>query len=392
MRGVVFVGIGVALGFGAAYALFRAPSAGDSHAVQVDAEPAMAEPPAAAREISLSEDLYSRAKLVTETLEPRQLAPSLDLVGSITFDADALADVGGRVEGRITRTFVTVGDKVVEGQPHMELESQQIGDAIAQLLSTRANLIAAENRSARETALGEKQLSTAAVVESARADAKALAAEQQGAEQRLLAMGFSPAEIRALRTGDGPRRVTLRAPIAGEVVQRFAVLGQVVDPTEPILRIADLKHLWVELDVYERDLAHVAVGDHVDISSETYPGRSFPGVVHHVNAIVDVATRTAQVRIEVDNPERLLRPGQFVHARLSTSGTAETVLSVPRRALLQVEGEPTVFVVSGPRAFTPRPVQSGRTSGDLVEIVRGLKQGDVVVTEGAFVLKSEMLR
>jgi cobalt-zinc-cadmium efflux system membrane fusion protein len=392
MRGVVFVGIGAALGFGAAYALFRAPSAEDARAVQVDAEPAMAEPPAAPREIALSEDLYSRAKLVTETIEPRELAPSLDLVGSITFDADALADVGGRVEGRITRTFVTVGDKVVEGQPLMELESQQIGDAIAQLLSTRANLIAAENRSARETALGEKQLSTAAVVESARADAKALAAEQQGAEQRLLAMGFSPAEIRALRTGDGPRRVTLRAPIAGEVVQRFAVLGQVVDPTEPILRIADLKHLWVELDVYERDLAHVAVGDRVDISSETYPGRSFPGVVHHVNAIVDVATRTAQVRIEVDNAERLLRPGQFVHARLSTRGTAETVLSVPRRALLQVEGEPTVFVVSGPRTFTPRPVQSGRTSGDLVEIVRGLKQGDVVVTEGAFVLKSEMLR
>jgi cobalt-zinc-cadmium efflux system membrane fusion protein len=310
----------------------------------------------------------------------------------VDFDADAVADVGGRIDGRITRVMVTVGDHVSPGQPLVEIESHFLGDAIAQLLSTRANLLAAEHHAERESDLGEKQLSSARTVESAKADAKALAAELQGAEQRLIALGFTHAEIKALSAGTGPQRVTLRAPIAGEVVERYAVLGQVVSPTEPIMRIADLSRLWVELDVYERDLGHVAEGDRVEISSETYPGRGFPGVVSHVNAVVDVVTRTAQVRIAVTNPERLLRPGQFVHARLSTRGSTENVISVPRRSVLQVEGQPTVFVATAETHFAPQPVQTGRTSGDLVEVVRGLKEGDVIITDGAFVLKSELLR
>jgi cobalt-zinc-cadmium efflux system membrane fusion protein len=387
MKGYVGVGIGALLGGVVAFSLSALFS--EDKETTASASAAAAVP---SNEVKLSDELAKRARLTTEVVTKRALAPTLDLVGSVTFDPDAVADIGGRISGRITRVMVTVGDKVTSGQPLVELESNNLGEALAELLSARANLIAAENRSQRENALAEKQLSSATVVEAARADAKALQASVKGAEQRLLAMGITPGELKNLHTGAGPRTVTLRTPIAGEVVERYAVLGQVVDPTEPIMRIADLSGLWVELDVYERDLAHVALGDEAEIRLETYPDKIFRGTVSYVNATVDVATRTARVRIEVPNPERLLRPGQFVHAHLSTRGITEPIVAVPRKAVLQVEGEPSVFVQMDKTRYAARSVELGRVAGDLVEIKRGLLEGDRIVIEGGFVLKSELLR
>jgi RND family efflux transporter MFP subunit len=150
--------------------------------------------------------------------------------------------------------------------------------------------------------------------------------------------------------------------------------------------------LWVELDLFERDLARVHIGDPVEILSETYPGRTFHGTVAYIEATVDTATRAAKVRIEVPNPERLLRPGQFVHSRLITRGKSEQAIAVSRKALLQVDGEPSVFVQTGTETYLARPVEVGRVAGDLVEIKRGLVEGDRLVTEGGFVLKSELAR
>jgi len=344
------------------------------------------------RDVRLSAELAKRGQLATEQVAKRAVAPTLKLVGSVNFDADAVADIGGRIDGRITRMLVSIGDKVEEHQPLVEIESNQLGEAMAALLSARANLIAAENHAQREADLGAKQLSSAPTVERAKAEAKALHAEVHGAEQRLLAMGLTPADLAALDHGNGPRRITLRAPIAGEVVERYALLGQVVDPTQPILRIADLSRLWVELDVFERDLARVAVGDKVEIHSETYPGRTFSGAVSYVDATIDVVTRAAHVRIEVENPERLLRPGQFVHARLTTTGDKREVISIPRRAVTRVDGEPAVFLALGGDKYTARTVELGPATYDLIEVTRGLVEGDVIVTEGAFVLKSELER
>jgi cobalt-zinc-cadmium efflux system membrane fusion protein len=377
---------------GAVLGLALGTALGPMFGKREEAPTANAQPSAHSREVKLSADLARRAQLVTEIVDKKSLSPTLDLVGSVDFDADAVADVGGRIAGRITRVMVTVGDKVVRGQSLVEIESNELGEALADLLSAGANLTAAAHHAAREIALGQKQLSSAPVVETARASETALSAEVRGAEQRLLAMGLTQAELNSLKAGEGPRRITLRAPLEGEVVERYAVLGQVVDPTQPILRIADLSRLWVELDLFERDLARVHIGDPVEILSETYPGRTFHGTVAYIEATVDTATRAAKVRIEVPNPERLLRPGQFVHSRLITRGKSEQAIAVSRKALLQVDGEPSVFVQTGTETYLARPVEVGRVAGDLVEIKRGLVEGDRLVTEGGFVLKSELAR
>lgn len=370
---------------------FRTPSSGASDKVE-DGE----KPPQIVSDpdrVVLSPELAKRADIKTTSVDKQALHPTLRLVGSVNFDADQVADVGARIESRVARMMVTVGDEVKKGDPLVEIDSNEIGGALAALLSARANLIAAEITEQRETELAKQQLSSAAVVERARAEARALRAELNGANQRLLAMGFTPGELARIEAGHpGARKITLRAPIDGEVVKRNAVLGQVVGPTQPILQIADLDRLWVELDVFERDLGRVADGDSAEIESESHPGRVFRGRVTHVAATIDLQTRTAHVRVEVDNPARLLRPGQFVHARLSTAGDTRAVLGVPRSAVLQVEGETTVFVTVGENTYRARPVELGVGAGDWVEITRGLVEGDVVVTEGAFVLKSELLR
>jgi cobalt-zinc-cadmium efflux system membrane fusion protein len=344
------------------------------------------------RKVTLSTELGSRAKLETARVTTQALSPTLQLVGSVAFDANRVAEVGGRIEGRITRMLVTIGDVVKAGQPLCELESNELGTVLSELLGARANLIAAEHNEKRETSLYAQQLSSAPVVERARAEVKALQATLRGAEQKLLAMGLSPRELEQIGKGEGPRRITLRAPLDGEVVDRYAVLGQVVSPTEPVLRIADLDQLWVELDVFEHDLARVAEGNEVEIESETHPGKTFRGRVAHMDATVELTTRTAGVRIEVANEERLLRPGQFVTARLSTSGPGRPALRVPRKAILQVEGEPSVFLVTGKQQYVARSVELGLEAGDWVEVTRGLVDGDTIVTAGAFALKSELLR
>jgi len=364
-----------------------------SHGEEPQAEaaaPAAAKPEATL--IKLSAELQKRAQVATEPVSKRPLAPSIELVGSVDFDPNSVADVGGRITGRITKLMVSVGDTVSEGQPLLEIESNDLGEALATLLSARANLIAAENQLKRESALGQKQLASALAVETARANAKALHAEAAGAEQRLLAMGLTPAELARLGAGAGPKRITLRAPIAGEVVERYAMLGQVVGATNPVLRIADLSRLWVELALFERDISRVQVGNSVEILSETYPDKTFAAKVAFVNASIDAATRTATVRIEVPNPERLLRPGQFVRARVARVDKSEPVIAIPRKAVQQIDGQPGVFVEKAPGSYLALPVELGRGDGDLLEITRGLLEGDRVVTQGGFVLKSELQR
>jgi cobalt-zinc-cadmium efflux system membrane fusion protein len=369
-------------------------SLGGFHAQGRDALPAAADATSSGdpRQIAISPELAQRAKLKLQPVEAQSLTPTLRLLGSVDFDADHLAEVGARIEGRVARMLVEVGSEVKRDDALVEIESAALGEAAATLLSVRANLIAAENSEQRESLLSKQQLSSAAVVERARAEVNALRAELHGSEQRLLAMGLSTQEIERLKAGHGPRRITLRSPLDGEVVRRDAVLGQVVDPTQPVLRVANLDHVWVELDVFERDLPRVAEGNRVEIECEALPGERFTGKVMHVDATVDLATRTAGIRVEVPNQKRLLRPGQFVRARLATEGVERRALAIPNTALFQVEGEPSVFVALERDRYAVRPVELGATVGDVVEVTRGLAEGDLIVVEGGFALKSELLR
>ncbi len=353
-----------------------------------DAGPATAAP----RRVRMPAELRQRAGVRAVVIQRRPLAPTLELVGAVEFDGDRVAEVGSRTAGRVARIMVRPGSIVRAGDPLVEVESTAVADVAAAYSAARAGVAEAQAEHDRLALLAQQQLATAREIEQNRAALQSRQAEVARATQQLLAMGLSPDEVRRMATGR-VHRVTLRAPIAGKVLDRPVVLGQVVEPAATLLRIGDLSRLWVQLQVFERDLARVRIGDRAEVESEAYPERVFSGQVGHVASSLDAQTRTARVRIEVDNRDELLRPGQFVTARVrSSAADAPRVLSLPRSAIVQLEGQPAAFVEVGEGEYEQRFLQLGAVDGNAVVVTRGVDEGERVVVAGAFSLKSELQR
>jgi len=325
------------------------------------------------------------------TLAP--LAGDLFLVGSVAYDQSRYAVVGPLVAGRVVTVRAGLGDVVKKGQLLAEIESAEVGQAQAAWLSATAREKAAEANARRERELAAQHVSSAREEEVAQATALSESAEARAATERLRAFGLSPGDLAQLQRGGTGGRVPLRAPIDGTVVSRAIALGQAVERGTDAFQIVDLSRLWVLLDVHEKDLGRVHVGQKVELTTE-----SGAGVLHaevgYVSPIVDDKTRTAHVRIGFDNRAGTLRPGQYVTARLVGDPAHATgkVLVVPRRCVQRVEGKLVVFVRAKDGRFERRTVDTGAAAGDFVEVRAGLTEGDEVAADGAFLLKSELLR
>jgi cobalt-zinc-cadmium efflux system membrane fusion protein len=168
--------------------------------------------------------------------------------------------------------------------------------------------------------------------------------------------------------------------------------GQTVEPSDTLFEVADLSTVWVELMVFERDLDRIRKGDAVEILPAAARGESLQGILAQVGDIIDPTTRSAVVRVDVDNRKGWLRPGQSTSARIQSRSPTERVLTVPKTAVSFIDGKPTAFVQIGPGLVEPRPVEVGADDGERIAIRQGLRAGENVITEGLFALKSEIFR
>ncbi len=330
----------------------------------------------------------------TARVKKEKLSPDVQVVGSVSVDQDHYAVVGPLVDGRVVKLRAGVGDVVRSGQVLAEIESAEVGQAQASYLSARARVGAAEANLGREQELAAQRISSMREKEVAEAQAVSERAEVKAATQRLRAFGLSDVEIRALDGGATTGgRVSLRAPVAGTVTERTVTLGQAVKQADDAFKIVDLDHLWVLLDLYEKDLRRVHIGQKCELRSEARPGEVFHATVAYINPIIDEKTRTAGVRIVLDNRHGKLSPGQFVTARLVGDLGHSPIegIAVPRAAVQSLEGKSVVFVKRG-EGFLKRPVEVGVSTGERVEIKTGLAEDEEVAVEGAFLLKSESLR
>jgi cobalt-zinc-cadmium efflux system membrane fusion protein len=231
--------------------------------------------------------------------------------------------------------------------------------------------------------------------ELAQAHAATEQASLQAATQRLRTFGMRPEDLREIDRGGGhPGRIPLRSSLDGTVIKREVTLGEAVQPATDAFVVADLSRLWVMLDLFEKDLAYVHIGQQATLRTEVYPGKTFPARVAMVGQVIDEKTRTAPVRIEFDNIDGTFRPGQFVTATLhgDAKSISAEVLAVPRSAISTIEGKPQLFIASEDGSFMRHIVELGTSGGGLVEIRSGLKAGDRVAVDGSFLLKSELLR
>ena len=363
-------------------------------------------------EVVLAPAAIAANKVMVEPVAMRELSTRFTLPGRVAFDTEKTAHIGTPVAGRVAKILVQPGDAVKMGDALLVIESTAAGEAQANYLQKRMSVKTAEGALALSAAAAERggklkesgALSNAEIAKrdtekaAAQNALQAAQAEQMAAENSLRLLGFDDAALKALaETGAVSTAYTVRAPIDGVVVEREVTPGEVVGPErEALARLADTKALWVLADAPENRLAEAAAGAMAEVTVDALAGKLFAGKVTYVAPALNEVTRTAQVRVVLDDAESagVLRAGMFARVAVSVPVKGGTVLAVPEGAVLNVEGGPAVFVaVEGePGAFQKRAIVPGAVAGGWIPVLSGLKAGEKVVTGGAFILKAELAK
>lgn len=361
------------------------------------AEPAKPPSESDKSKVALAPKALAKNPITTAPAVKKRLAPDLEIVGAVATDQDHVAIVGPLVPGRVASLRAGLGDTVTAGQVLAEIESTEVGEARAQYLSASARARAANANLQRERDLAAQHISSERERELAEAQAISEDAERRAALEKLRAYGLRESEVTGTDKTMGGR-VAIRSPIGGTVVARSITLGQAVERATDAFKVVNLQKLWVLLDLYEKDLGKVRVGQAVEIRTEAYRGEVFRAKVAYVTPILDDKTRTAAVRIALDNPGGKLRPGQFVTARILGNSGGETAVArhegivVSRQAIVVTQGKSCVFVATADGGFERRLVELGDSGGGEIEVISGLKEGEAVAIDGAFLLKAELAR
>jgi Cu(I)/Ag(I) efflux system membrane fusion protein len=320
--------------------------------------------------VSLSPDRRRILGLRSEPVRRASLDRTIRTVGRVVADERRLHHIHTKFEAYIEHLHVDYTGKFVKkGEPLASLYSPE-------LMATQQEYLLAWR--------AQKQLSASALPSVARGGVDLL----EAARQRLLLWDIRPADIARLEaTGEVQRTLDLYSPVSGYVTQKMALHGMRVTPVDTLFDIADLSHLWVLADVYESDLPAVRVGMPAELTLSYLPGRTWRGAVTYIAPTVEEKTRTIKVRVEVDNADGQLKPEMFADVVLK-SGLGNGLV-VPESALLKTGERTLVFVDHGDGRLEPREVQVGPKVVEGVQVLRGLEEGERVVTAANFLLDSE---
>jgi cobalt-zinc-cadmium efflux system membrane fusion protein len=314
--------------------------------------------------------------------------------GKILANENRLAHLSARVPGHIVAVYANLGDRVKEGDRLLLLDSPAYGAAQLDYRKARTMLSVAEKALERAKALLDRGAIGVGESQRREADYENARADLHEAEEKLHLLGMTEREIQRLAAKTLPHaevaQVSLRAPFTGEVIERNATIGEVIDPNKSLFTVADLSTVWVRADFPEQQAGRLKTGLTIEVRVSAYPDTMFHGAITYVGAVIDPTTRTVTARAEVSNPEGRLRPEMFADVTLVTD--EQSVLSVPRAAVQQAGSRTIAFVVRGPRRFESREVTLGQASSEYIQVVAGLAAGDEVVTQGSYALKSEYLR
>jgi Cu(I)/Ag(I) efflux system membrane fusion protein len=294
---------------------------------------------------------------------------SVRTVAQVTYDETRVKTIAPLIDGWVDQLFVNfTGQAVRTGQPLFSIYSPMVVSAQQELLLAH-RLVRDLSRGTPEAARNARDL-----LESSR--------------RRLQYWGVPEDEIQQVEeSGQIHRTVTLRSPYRGVVVEKSVLGGQRIMAGDVAYKIADLSLVWLEGEVFEQDLHAVRLGLPVAAEFTALPGVMRKGRVAYVYPTINPETRTARIRVELTNPDMALKPGMYATIRFSA--TTGNVLSVPRSAVLATGERTFVFVRSAEGQFVPHPVTLGAATDTRVEILRGLKEGDTVVTSGTFLVDAE---
>ena len=314
--------------------------------------------------VKVSLDKIQRTGVRSEVVEARVLIKPVRGVGTVKYDERRLTVVTVRAEGYVEDLFVnSTGQFVKAGQPLFRMYSKEI-----QLAQIDLNI--AMGAQSRVGGLGVQTI--------------------EGALQRLRNLAVPESRIEEVRTkGVNPRTLDWMSPATGTVIEKRIVNGQRVMPGEELYRIADLSRMWVIAEVSEFDLASVKVGMHADVVLRAYASQPLAGVVTFIYPDLRPETRTARVRIELPNPDGRLKVDMYADVVFRTGADRDPVVAVPVSAVIDSGTQQIVLVDKGEGRFEPREIKLGAYGQDYVEVLKGVKEGESVVTTATFLIDSE---
>jgi cobalt-zinc-cadmium efflux system membrane fusion protein len=347
--------------------------------------------------------------LVVGPVGRTNVSAEIQLPGILTTNDNRTARVASLVAGQVAERMVDLGSRVAEGQLLATLNAPEFTRAQTSFLQSFAQSELSRKDYERALVLREERAIEEREFLRRQSLFEQQLAELRAAEVILHSLGVGEDRLRAITEGlavDRPPEdhsaveplLPVRSPIRGVVIQRDVILGESVEPGHTLFTVSDLSVLWAQLDAYENQVPALAVGQEVLLRTPASPGRNFPGRVSVISDQVDPELRTIRVRVDVPNPEGLLRPNMYVQGFLRVLSPDQERIVLPEDAVQLLEGRNVVFVALPPEpgedhmAFEEREVVLGERLTDGLIILEGLVGTERVVLEGAFTLKAEMTK
>jgi membrane fusion protein, heavy metal efflux system len=346
--------------------------------------------------VSLSPEEIANAGILLAPVLRGEFRTHRDFPGTVSPNQHAIAEITALVRGRVVDVYADLGQQVKTGDLLAILYSGELGMAQSAYLKADAKLFVADRAFRRAQSLLDEKVIGLAEAQRREGEMISLRAEKREARDRLLLYGMSEDNIKRLtREQTIQSYVPIVAPFDGRVIARNLTKGEVVETTEKLFVVADLSEVWVLANIPEKDIPYIHSGSAssdqlVEVLVNAYPNEVFHGKLTYVGDVLDVATRTMNLRLELPNLDRKLKPEMYATIRVY-SEPEKGVLILPEISVQHERDRTFVFVQRDPQTFEVRDVKLGDSNGQVVKVLDGLREHESVVTKGAFVLKSELL-
>jgi cobalt-zinc-cadmium efflux system membrane fusion protein len=346
--------------------------------------------------VRLTTEEIKSAGIIVQPVTRSEFRTIRDFPGTVEPNEHALAEITTLVRGRVIDVYADLGREVKGGTLLALLYSSELGMAQSAYLKATAKLNVAERAFRRAELLLKEKVIGVAELQRREGEMLSLRAELREARDRLLILGLTDEDLRNLDRNHTIRsHVPVVAPFDGRIIARNLTKGEVVETTEKLFVVADLTDVWVTAVIPEKDIPYIrpdqtGTGQSVEVHVAAYPGQAFQGRITYVGDVLDPATRTMRLRLELPNPERKLKPAMYATVRVYSEPEANALL-IPESAVQRDRDRQFVFVEREPAIFEARDVKLGSSNGREIKVLDGLLEGESIVTNGAFVLKSELL-
>lgn len=332
--------------------------------------------------VKLTDAEINQAGIKVDSVTEETVRELVVVTATIQANQDRMAHVAARVPGRIVRVNASLGQRVSAGQALATLDSIDVGEARSVYRQAASEVSLAQADFNRYEGLYKDKIVPQKEVLRARAQLEKSQTALRAAAEKLRMLGTSP---------EGQGSVfPVSAPFAGTIIEKKAVLGELAEPKDPLFTVADLSTVWIEANIFERDLGRLKIGADATVTVSAYPNETFRGKLRYIANVMDKETRTARARIEVPNPGERLRVEMFATAAIQTESEAKALI-VPEEAVVLINNQPNVYVEHSD-GFEPMIVELGEKLRGRVVVKSGIRPGDTVVTAGAYALKARQLK